>query len=83
HHYDSVTAPIRSWIFPDDPIATPAAAADLLSSYPSAPSEIIMRSASEIGVKRIGHEGAVRKGREALWAEIVEWLKTPNDTEEK
>ena len=80
HHYNSVTAPIRSWIFPDDPIATPAAAADLLSSYPSAPTEIVMRSASEIGVKRIGHEGAARKGREILWAEILEWLKSADDT---
>ncbi len=74
HHYDKVTAPIRSWVFSDDPIATPAAAKDLLASYPSAPTEIVMRTAAEIGVKRIGHEGAVRKGRERLWAEVFEWL---------
>lgn len=82
-HYDRVTAPIRSWIFPDDPIATPSAAADLLLCYPNAPTEVIMRSASEIGVKRIGHEGAVRKGREALWTEILEWLSEAAVKEQK
>ena len=73
-HYDKVTAPIRSWIFPDDPVATPTAAADLLECYPSAPHDIVMRTPADIGVKRIGHEGALRKGREILWAEIWDWL---------
>lgn len=74
HDYDGVTAPIRSWVFPDDPIATPQAASDLLSCYPAAPQEIIVRQPSEIGVRRIGHEGAVRRGRETLWAELWEWF---------
>lgn len=73
-HYDAVTAPIRSWIFQDDPIATRSTAQDLLSVYPNAPSEIIERSPADIGVRRIGHEGALRPGREALWAECWDWL---------
>ena len=73
-HYDAVTAPIASWIFTDDPIATEAAAQDILSCYPNAPQRLIMNSPDAYGVKRIGHEGAFRKGREALWAEIWEWF---------
>ena len=73
HHYDRVTAPIRSWIFTDDPIATPRSAADLLANYPNAPHEIRVRTPKDYGVKRIGHEGAFRPGREALWEEIWDW----------
>ncbi|MEO0329727.1 MAG: hypothetical protein AAF217_14155 [Pseudomonadota bacterium] len=73
-HYDTISAPIRSWIFPDDPIATPMTASDLLGCYPAAPSETVFRSPSDLGVKRIGHEGAFRKGREKLWDEIFGWL---------
>lgn len=73
-HYDEVKAPIRSWIFPDDPIATRKTSADLLKCYPFAPHEVIMRKPSEVGVARIGHEGALRKGREVLWAEFWDWL---------
>ncbi len=80
HQYDKVTAPIRSWIFPDDPIATPSTAADLLECYPAAPHEVILRKPSDVGVTRIGHEGALRKGREVLWAEFWEWLSTSPQT---
>ena len=74
HHYEAVTAPIRSWIFADDPIANPRTAPALLRVYPNAPAEIILRQASDYGVKRIGHEGAFRRGMEPLWDEIFDWL---------
>ncbi|WP_163851272.1 serine aminopeptidase domain-containing protein [Pseudooceanicola aestuarii] len=74
HHYGAVTAPIRSWLFSDDPIATPATARDLLRVYPAAPHRIVMRSPAEIGQRRIGHDGAFRKGREVLWQDIGNWL---------
>lgn len=74
HHYDAVTAPIHSWIFEDDPIATKKSGRDLLDCYPNAPQEIVFRSPADVGVKRIGHEGAFRKGREALWSEWWDWL---------
>ncbi|WP_424985826.1 serine aminopeptidase domain-containing protein [Microbulbifer sp. S227A] len=73
-HYSAVTAPIRSWVFRDDPIATPRAAADLLACYPNAPSNIQQRSAADFGLRRIGHDGAFRKGREAVWNEVWGWL---------
>lgn len=73
-HYGDVTSPIRSWIFPDDPIATPGTAKELMKSYPSAPCDIVLRTPAEIGVRHIGHDGAMRKGREQLWAEIWDWV---------
>jgi predicted alpha/beta hydrolase len=77
HHFDAVAAPIRSWIFTDDPIATPAASESLLRVYPSAPKEIVVRAPGDYGVRRIGHEGAFRRGMEPLWNEIADWLLEP------
>lgn len=74
NHFDQVTTPIRSWLFADDPIATPRTSASLLSCYPNAPTETVFRDPSDYGLKRIGHEGAFRPGREKLWDEIWEWL---------
>ena len=73
-HFDQVRAPIRSWVFPDDPIATPRTAARLLEAYPAAPAEIATRTPRDFGVRRIGHEGAFRKGMEPLWEEILDWF---------
>ena len=73
-HYGDVTSPIRSWVFKDDPIATHRAAQDLLDCYPNAETSLQIRSAADFGVGRIGHEGAFRPGREALWAECWDWL---------
>lgn len=73
-HYSRVQAPIRSWVFSDDPIATPSAAQDLLSAYPSATTEIRHLTPNDLGLKRIAHDGAFRKGSEALWQEIHDWL---------
>jgi predicted alpha/beta hydrolase len=75
HHFEAVTAPIRSWIFTDDPIATPRTGADLLEVYPNAPHAIIVRSPGDYGLRRIGHEGAFRRGLEPLWDEIADWLE--------
>ena len=72
--FDKVIAPIRSWIFSDDPIATPRTGARLLTAYPAAPVEILSRRPHDYGVKRIGHEGAFRKGMEPLWEEILQWF---------
>lgn len=74
HDFEGVTAPIRSWIFTDDPIANPRTAPDMLAVYPQAPSEMIVRSPADHGVGRIGHEGAFRRGMEPLWDEIADWL---------
>lgn len=75
HFFSDVAAPIRSWIFPDDPIANLRTAPDMLAFYPKAPSEIVLRRPGEIGARRIGHAGAFRSGMEPLWGEIDAWLK--------
>ncbi|GAA6163909.1 alpha/beta fold hydrolase [Pelagimonas sp. KU-00592-HH] len=74
HHFDEVAAPICAWVFPDDGIATPTAARDTLSCYPKAEKHLVVRKAQELGVSAVGHEGAFRKGREALWEELWLWL---------
>lgn len=74
HQFDQVTAPIRSWIFTDDPIANPRTGPDMLAVYPNAPSEMVVRRPPDYGARRIGHEGAFRKGMEPLWNEIADWL---------
>lgn len=73
-HYAAVTAPIQSWVFTDDPIATPTTAKDLLRAYPNAPQQINIRHPRNFGLKRIGHAGAFSQGREALWDEWWHWL---------
>jgi predicted alpha/beta hydrolase len=75
--FETVTAPIRSWVFADDPIATPAAAERLLRVYPNAPKDIVVRTPADYGARRIGHEGAFRAGMEPLWDEIFDWLVAP------
>ncbi|CAN7247793.1 alpha/beta hydrolase family protein [Brevundimonas sp. LjRoot202] len=77
HHFEAVTAPIRSWIFTDDPIATPVTSPILLDVYPNAPREVVVRAPADYGVARIGHEGAFRRGMEALWDEMFDWLVEP------
>ncbi len=74
HYFDEVQAPICAWVFEDDGIATPKSARDTLRCYPAAQSSIAERSPKDFGVSRMGHEGAFRAGREALWAEIWDWL---------
>lgn len=74
HHFEAVTAPIRSWIFTDDPIATPVTGPILLEVYPNASKEVVVRGPADYGVVRIGHEGAFRKGLEPLWDEMFDWL---------
>jgi predicted alpha/beta hydrolase len=75
NHFQEMTAPIRSWIFTDDPIANRRTAPDILRAYAQAPSELIVRAPEDYGVARIGHEGAFRRGMEPLWEEIQDWLR--------
>ena len=77
HHFEAVIAPVRSWIFTDDPIATPVTAPILMSVYPNAPAELVVRRPSDYGTPRIGHDGAFRKGMEVLWDEMFDWLVEP------
>ena len=74
HYFDKVTSPIRSWLFTDDPIATPRASATVRSAYSAAPYEEVLRKPADYNRSRIAHEGAMRKGMEPLWQEIHDWF---------
>ncbi len=73
HHFSAVRAPIRSFIYADDPIATSETARDLIAVYPNAPAEIVVRRAEEYGLRRIGHAGLFRRTNAPAWEEIWRW----------
>lgn len=75
HHYNEVTSPIRSWLFTDDPIATPRASETIRNTLPNAPYETVLKTPADYGRSKIGHDGALRKGMEPLWQEIVDWFE--------
>lgn len=74
HHFEAVTAPICSWLFTDDRIATARAAEGILATYPNAEKMVIQRHPAEYGLNRIGHEGAIRPVSAPVWSEIWHWL---------
>lgn len=75
HWYDQVSAPIQSWAFTDDPIATPEASRRALAMYPEANTGIIIRSPKDFGVRSIAHSGAFSSKAMALWPEVWDWLE--------
>lgn len=74
HHFDDPCGPISAWVLSDDPIATETACGDTLSHYSQAEKHLVVRTPEQLGTRKVGHDGAFRKGREALWAELWEWL---------
>ena len=78
HYFKDVVTPTLSWRFSDDPIATEKAVNDILDHYSRIDRDTILRTPSQIDVRRIGHEGAFRPGRERLWNEWWAWLAHGN-----
>ncbi|MFY0662271.1 MAG: alpha/beta fold hydrolase [Shimia sp.] len=74
HHFDDPCSPIRAWVMSDDPIATETACGDTLSHYSKAEKNLVVRTPKQLGTRKVGHDGAFRKGRETLWEELWEWL---------
>ncbi|WP_299425291.1 alpha/beta hydrolase [uncultured Shimia sp.] len=74
HHFDDPCSPISAWVMNDDPIATETACGDTLSHYSKAEKHLVAREPKQMGTRKVGHDGAFRKGREALWAELWDWL---------
>lgn len=73
--YAAVRAPLLAWGFSDDPIATPAAVAALLASYPHAQIERRWTRPAELGVRRIGHRGFFsERHRDSLWRGALDWI---------
>ncbi|MEM8792073.1 MAG: alpha/beta hydrolase [Pseudomonadota bacterium] len=83
HHFEKVEAPVASWSFTDDGIATPAAVGDILECYPNADVSMVLRAPADYGKRKIGHQGAFRPGFEPLWDEWWSWLaKNPQEGRE-
>lgn len=76
HGFDQITAPIRSFQFTDDPIATRQAAQDILDLYSAAPHELVTLAPEDIATDRIDHSGAFRRGAEAFWPMPFDWFDT-------
>jgi predicted alpha/beta hydrolase len=73
--FAAVRAPILSWGFSDDPIATPAAVEALLTSYANAPIERRWTAPREAGVRAIGHHGFfAERHRDSLWRAALDWI---------
>jgi predicted alpha/beta hydrolase len=73
--FDAVRAPVLSWAFSDDPIATPAAVEALLKFYPHARIERRCITPREVGARRLGHHGFFfERHRDSLWRGVLDWL---------
>jgi predicted alpha/beta hydrolase len=73
--FAAVRAPLLSWGFRDDPIATPAAVAALLESYTNAVIEQRWTAPAELGARTIGHHGFfAERHRDSLWCAALDWL---------
>ena len=73
--FAAVRAPLLSWGFRDDPIATPAAVEALLGSYANAPIERRWTAPAEIGARAIGHHGFFAEAhRDSLWRAALDWI---------
>ncbi|MCG8443344.1 MAG: alpha/beta hydrolase [Caulobacterales bacterium] len=73
HQFEAVAAPIRSFIYSDDPIANRRTAGDMLEVYPNAPSQIAYRRPADYGLKAIGHSGLFRRSAAPAWGEVWDW----------
>jgi len=72
--YNDVKAPIRAWVFSDDPVSTVPATQDMMLNYPKAEAKVTLHKPSDFGVKSIGHAGAFQKHQTKLWADVLNWL---------
>jgi predicted alpha/beta hydrolase len=76
HYYTEVTAPIRSWIYTDDPIANPKTGPAILDLYSKAATELVIRSPENYRLRKIGHNGPFAKDKGALRGELLDWLSS-------
>ena len=74
HQFDKVRAPVCSWVFSDDYIATDRASRDVLGWFSAAPSSVVHRKPADYALSNIGHASAFSRGREAIWQELWDWV---------
>ena len=76
--YRRFARPIRAWTADDDRLATPDGVRWLLNFHPSAPSEMTMVRAADLGGGRIGHQGLFDASmRDVFWPQVFRWLSRP------
>lgn len=76
HYFDEVRGPVRSFIYTDDPIASPRTAEKILSAYANAAADIVVTPPSEHGLKAIGHGGPFTKKTIPAAEPVLAWLAT-------
>jgi predicted alpha/beta hydrolase len=73
--FEAVRAPLLSWGFSDDPIATNAAVEALLGSYPNAQIERRWSRPADVATRHIGHHGFFsERHRDSLWRGALDWI---------
>lgn len=73
--FTAVRAPLLSWSFTDDPIATPTAVEALLALYPNAVIERRWTTPAELRLRAIGHHGFfAERHRDSLWRSALDWI---------
>lgn len=75
HHFDEVKGPIRSFVYTDDPIATPKTARLILEAYPQAEKDMVVASPSDFGLGSVTHGGPFSKKAIAAAEPVLEWLE--------
>jgi predicted alpha/beta hydrolase len=73
--FEDFRAPFLFMSFDDDAIMPRRATDDLAANYTNAKIERVHLMPADIGLSRVGHMNAFRKGREVLWPAMARWLK--------
>ena len=72
-----IDVPVLAFSFPDDPLATPPAVADLLARLPGDVLRHEVIAAADVGLERIGHIGFFRdQAFSPYWADIADLAAT-------
>ena len=75
HHFDEVKGPIRSFVYTDDPIATPRTARLILEAYPYAEKEVVVSTPEDLSLKSMGHGGPFSKKTISAAEPVLAWLE--------
>ena len=72
---DQVTAPIRTFTFTDDELASERSVREMMSHYSASNPEIIRLSPEDVGARKVDHAGAFRRDAERFWPMPFDWFE--------
>ena len=75
HHFDDLRAPIQSYGFTDDTLASDRSQRDLLALYSAADKTLIRLEPAEAGAEKVGHDGAFRASASDFHPRPFEWFE--------